>query len=214
MFSKASEFTMKDQSSSPFAWMIENLDEEWYVCFLGSRAFRDLQADPVMYQANRDARSRESNPTKDNPIFTQAEMYWMGNLFFVSPSNFGVQVAGESVVTASGSYVTSGMPAYGPSGFWISADGTASGLDSNPIKAAYIMAPGMLHRLYGRTRHEFKEQTGDFEERKEIVHNSYQSLCRGDMVDINNEYGGGASSVFGNRSSALVLTRSEFNYAV
>ncbi len=26
MFSKASEFTMKDQSSSPFAWMIENVE--------------------------------------------------------------------------------------------------------------------------------------------------------------------------------------------
>lgn len=28
MFSKASEFTMKDQSSSPFAWMIEGMEEE------------------------------------------------------------------------------------------------------------------------------------------------------------------------------------------
>ncbi len=26
MFSKSSEFTMKDQSSSPFAWMIENVE--------------------------------------------------------------------------------------------------------------------------------------------------------------------------------------------
>lgn len=26
MFTKASEFTMKDQSSSPFAWMIENVE--------------------------------------------------------------------------------------------------------------------------------------------------------------------------------------------
>lgn len=28
MFSKASEFTMKDQSSSPFAWMIENVEAD------------------------------------------------------------------------------------------------------------------------------------------------------------------------------------------
>jgi hypothetical protein len=42
-----------------------------YVCFLGSRALRDLKADPTMYQANRDAREREGkDPTKTNPIFT------------------------------------------------------------------------------------------------------------------------------------------------
>jgi hypothetical protein len=54
-------------------WTIEDLDEEMYVCFLGSRAFRDLKADPTMFQANRDARARESNPTKTNPIFTGGE---------------------------------------------------------------------------------------------------------------------------------------------
>lgn len=27
MFTKASEFTMKDQSSSPYAWMIEGMDK-------------------------------------------------------------------------------------------------------------------------------------------------------------------------------------------
>lgn len=48
-------------------------DEEWFVCFMGSRAFRDLKVDPTMYQANRDARSREAgDPTKSNPIFSGA----------------------------------------------------------------------------------------------------------------------------------------------
>lgn len=62
-------------------WMIENTDEEMYVCFLGSRAFRDLQADPVMYQANRDARSRENNPEKTNPIFTGGALLYNGVLY-------------------------------------------------------------------------------------------------------------------------------------
>lgn len=62
-------------------WMIEDLDQEWYVCFLGSRAFRDLKADPVMYQANRDARSRENNPTKSNPIFTGGELVFDGVIY-------------------------------------------------------------------------------------------------------------------------------------
>ena len=51
-------------------YQVEGTDEEWFVCFLGSRAFRDLKADPVMYQANRDARAREGSPENKNPIFT------------------------------------------------------------------------------------------------------------------------------------------------
>jgi len=62
-------------------WMIEDTDQEWYVMFLGSRAFRDLKADPVMYQANRDARERESNPTKSNPIFTGGELVYDGIIY-------------------------------------------------------------------------------------------------------------------------------------
>ena len=56
-------------------WSIEgeNSDQEWYLCLLGSRGMRDLKADPVMYQANRDARERENSPTSKNPIFTGAE---------------------------------------------------------------------------------------------------------------------------------------------
>lgn len=62
-------------------WQIEDLDQEWYVCYLGSRAFRDLKADPVMYQANRDARARENNPTKNNPIFTGGELVFDGIIY-------------------------------------------------------------------------------------------------------------------------------------
>jgi hypothetical protein len=62
-------------------WMIEETDQEMYVCFLGSRAFRDLKADPVMYQANRDARAREQDATKNNPIFTGGAMIYDGVLY-------------------------------------------------------------------------------------------------------------------------------------
>jgi len=52
-------------------YMVEGTDEEVFVCFMGSRPFRDLKADPVMIAANRDARSREGgDSTKTNPIFT------------------------------------------------------------------------------------------------------------------------------------------------
>jgi hypothetical protein len=60
---------------------IEELDEEMYVCFLGDRGFAQLQADPVMYQANRDARAREGDPTKTNPIFTGGALLYDGVLY-------------------------------------------------------------------------------------------------------------------------------------
>lgn len=62
-------------------WEIEELDEEMYVCFLGQRAMRDLKADPVMSQANRDARARENSPTKTNPIFTGGALIYDGVLY-------------------------------------------------------------------------------------------------------------------------------------
>lgn len=62
-------------------WEIEELDEEMYVCFLGDGAFRSLQNDPVMYQANRDARAREGNPTSTNPIFTGGALLFDGVLY-------------------------------------------------------------------------------------------------------------------------------------
>lgn len=50
-------------------------DQEWFLWFANSRSFRDLQTDPVMQQANRDARERD---VKSNPIFTGGELVWDG----------------------------------------------------------------------------------------------------------------------------------------
>lgn len=62
-------------------WEIEELDEEMYVCFLGDRAFAQLQQDPPMVQANRDARAREGNATATNPIFTGGALKYDGILY-------------------------------------------------------------------------------------------------------------------------------------
>ncbi|MBR0868924.1 DUF4043 family protein [Bradyrhizobium tropiciagri] len=62
-------------------YQLPEMDEELYVCFLGSRGFRDLQADPVMYQANRDAQARENGGAKVNPIFTGGAMKYNGILY-------------------------------------------------------------------------------------------------------------------------------------
>jgi N4-gp56 family major capsid protein len=47
-------------------------DQEWFVMFAGSRAFRDLKNNSTMQQANRDARERG----KDNPLFTGDDLIW------------------------------------------------------------------------------------------------------------------------------------------
>jgi hypothetical protein len=71
---------------SPFQIRGSNNDQEWYLCLLGRRAMRDLKADPTMYQANRDARERESgNPTKSNPIFTGGGLIYDGVYYLEIP---------------------------------------------------------------------------------------------------------------------------------
>lgn len=47
-------------------------DEEWYVMFAGSRAFRDLANNSTMQQANRDGWTRG----KDNPLFKGGDLIW------------------------------------------------------------------------------------------------------------------------------------------
>lgn len=66
-------------------WQLKDTDQEWYLCLLGDRAFRDLKADPTMYQANRDARAREASPTKNNPIFTGGGLVYDGVYYLNIP---------------------------------------------------------------------------------------------------------------------------------
>lgn len=48
--------------------------EEWFVMFVHPRAMRDLRNDPIMMQANRDARARGEN----NPLFRGGDLLWDG----------------------------------------------------------------------------------------------------------------------------------------
>lgn len=49
-------------------------DEQWYVMFANSLAFRDLANNTTMTQANRDALARGM----DNPLFTGGDLIWDG----------------------------------------------------------------------------------------------------------------------------------------
>lgn len=68
------------QSASPKIkpLYVKEMDQEWYVCFIGPRAWRDLTEDNpttnVLTLANRDARVRGV----DNPLFTGDSLVWDG----------------------------------------------------------------------------------------------------------------------------------------
>jgi N4-gp56 family major capsid protein len=57
---------------------VKEMDQEWYVCFVGPRCWRDLTEDNpttnVLTLANRDARVRG----EDNPLFTGDSLVWDG----------------------------------------------------------------------------------------------------------------------------------------
>lgn len=77
-------------------------DQEWYVCFMGSRALRDLSADPEMANANLYARNRENgNPLKENPIFTGAGFLKDGIIYREIPEIDTRYILGTGSVGAS-----------------------------------------------------------------------------------------------------------------
>ncbi len=64
------------QTASPKIRPIRiNDDEEWYVLFANSRAFRDFSINSTVTQANRDARERG---VTTNPIFKGGALVWDG----------------------------------------------------------------------------------------------------------------------------------------
>lgn len=55
-------------------WQLEDPNSEWFVVACGSRAFRDFSHSPAVQQANREARSREGESWKKNPIFRDGDI--------------------------------------------------------------------------------------------------------------------------------------------
>lgn len=54
---------------------------EYFVMFMGARAFRDIKGDSAMQQANRDARAREGDGMKDNPLFQDGDLIKDGIIY-------------------------------------------------------------------------------------------------------------------------------------
>ena len=75
---------------------VKEMDQEWYVCFIGPRAWRDLTEDNpttnVLTLANRDARVRGV----DNPLFTGDSLVWDGMILREIP-----EIGPETAVSGS-----------------------------------------------------------------------------------------------------------------
>jgi len=89
----------KAQLSSPKVRpvMVKEMDQEWYVCFVGPYAWRDLTEDNpttnVLTLANRDARIRGV----DNPLFTGDSLVWDGIIIREIP-----EIEGLADISGSG----------------------------------------------------------------------------------------------------------------
>lgn len=70
----------KAKLSSPkiTPFMVDGDQNEWYVLFVGTRAFRYFEADATILAADRESRARDSGALKNNPIFTGGELLYRG----------------------------------------------------------------------------------------------------------------------------------------
>ena len=75
---------------------VREMDQEWYVCFIGPKAWRDLTEDNpttnVLTLANRDARTRGV----DNPLFTGDSLVWDGMILRELPEIAALDVSGSA----------------------------------------------------------------------------------------------------------------------
>jgi len=55
-------------------YMLEEGNSEWFLVATGSKAFRDFSHSPAVQQANREARARERDDWKKNPIFRDGDI--------------------------------------------------------------------------------------------------------------------------------------------
>ena len=82
--------------------VVENGDEEWFVCFMPSLVFRDFRNDPNVLAINKDARPRE-NGWADNPLFTGGDLMWDGIIVREIPElqpNLGLGAGGIDVAAS------------------------------------------------------------------------------------------------------------------
>lgn len=79
-----------------------NDDEEWFVLFTPSRAFRDFSNDATIQQANRDARMRS---VETNPLFTGGDLVWDGVIIREVPELTALSSVGANTIDVDPCYL-------------------------------------------------------------------------------------------------------------
>lgn len=83
-------------STSPHIrpWTNPESGREYYVMFCNPYAFRDLQLDTAMINANRDARAREGSSMDKNPLFQSGDLIYDGVIYREIPELTQLTIAG------------------------------------------------------------------------------------------------------------------------
>lgn len=92
---------MAQEASPGIRPVIVGEDEEWFILFANSRAFRDLRNDATMQQANREAWTRG----KDNPMFTGGDLIWDGVIVKEIPEIAVISGAGSGGIDVAPNYL-------------------------------------------------------------------------------------------------------------
>lgn len=71
-----SKAKLSNPKITPF--MVDGDSNEWYVFFVGTRAFRYLEQDTTIMAADRESRARDAGALAKNPIFTGGELLYRG----------------------------------------------------------------------------------------------------------------------------------------
>ena len=187
---------------------------DFRVWFMDKYTLRILQQDKRYEDIQKKIFQGTSNDP-DSYLIHRASAIIMGQIIYEIPGCWGVQSTNAGIVTNTKTSLT--MPQYGPSGsFWLSEDGTTSGLDTNVIKMAFICSPHCLHKLYGRKRLWFATGPKDqnFEpEPQEIAMWWRQPWIRDDVFDARGEtQTAGAFKI--NTSSAVMPFYSPRRYQI
>lgn len=90
-------------------YISETYGREYYVMFCHPFCFRDLKADTVMQQANRDARAREGDAMDKNPLFQDGDLIYDGIIFREIPEFYSARTTGVNTSTHLAGVGTTGI---------------------------------------------------------------------------------------------------------
>lgn len=75
-------------------YMVPESGREYFVAFCATNTFRDIQNDTAMIAANRDARAREGDGMKRNPLFQDGDLEYNGIIYVQFPELDQLKIIG------------------------------------------------------------------------------------------------------------------------